>query len=74
MGVPPGNRTGKLFTNDRTYVVTVPSDSGGEGDDTWFRMAFRFEIDRYTGTGTMTFGERADGALKIAFPPDAPPV
>lgn len=60
-GVPAGNRAGTLLVSDRAYDVTIPSDSGGQGDQRWGRMQFQFEIDRYTGVGTLWIGEAKYG-------------
>jgi hypothetical protein len=60
-GVPPGNRAGIVLVSDRAYEVTIPGDSGGQGDQGWVRMQYRFEIDRYTGVGTLWIGEEKHG-------------
>ena len=63
LGVPPGNRVGSLHVSDRAYEVIIPSDSGGQGEEAWARLQFSFEIDRYTGSGTLEIGERDRGEV-----------
>jgi len=60
-GVPAGNRAGTLHVSDRAYDITIPGDSGGQGDQRWVRMQFQFDIDRYTGVGTLWIGEEKHG-------------
>ena len=56
VGVPSGNRQGKLRVTDRAYEIQIPFDEGGTGKDKWYRLAFTFEVDRYTGGGTAYVG------------------
>jgi hypothetical protein len=60
-GTPAGNRRGTVLVNERAYEVTIPSDSGGQGEQRWARLQFQFVIDRYTGLGTLTIGEKQRG-------------
>jgi hypothetical protein len=60
-GVPAGNRSGRLYVTERAYEITVPADSGGQGEQAWARMQFHFEIDRYSGMGTLEVGEKRYG-------------
>lgn len=60
-GVPAGNRVGTVLVSDRAYEVTIPGDSGGQGGRRWVRLQFQFEIDRYTGVGTLRIGEEEYG-------------
>lgn len=62
-GTPAGNRRGSVLTSERAYEVTIPSDSGGQGEQRWVRLQFRFRIDRYTGAGTLTIGEKQHGEV-----------
>lgn len=60
-GTPVGSRSGSVLVSERAYDVTIPSDSGGQGDQAWVRLQFQFEIDRYTGQGTLWIGEERTG-------------
>jgi hypothetical protein len=57
-GTPAGNRSGRVLVSERTYEVTIPAESGGTGKDPWFRARLVFEIDRFTGMGTVEVGDR----------------
>ncbi|MBI4445610.1 MAG: hypothetical protein HY645_06835 [Acidobacteria bacterium] len=64
IGVPPGNRRGRLVAaSERTYEVVIPADSGGQGQQAWSRMQFAFEIDRFTNNGTLAIGEERYGEV-----------
>jgi len=63
IGVPPGNRRGRLVTSERTYEVVIPADSGGQGQQAWSRMQFAFEVDRFTNNGTLAIGEDRYGEV-----------
>ena len=63
IGVPPGNRRGRLVASERTYQVVIPADSGGQGQQAWSRMQFAFEIDRFTNNGTLAIGEERYGEV-----------
>jgi hypothetical protein len=60
-GTPAGNRRGSALVSDRAYEITIPGDSGGQGEQVWSRLKFQFEIDRYSGTGTLWIGEEEHG-------------
>ena len=60
-GTPAGNRLGTALISERAYDITIPSDSGGSGSESWVRLQFQFEIDRYTGLGTLWIGEEKHG-------------
>lgn len=60
-GVPEGNRKGRVLASERAYEVTIPADSGGQGAEAWSRLQFTFEVDRFTGMGTVELGERKYG-------------
>jgi hypothetical protein len=64
-GTPTGNRNGTAAISDRAYEITFPGDSGGTGDQSWVRLQFQFEIDRYTGVGTLSIGEEKYGERAI---------
>jgi hypothetical protein len=63
IGVPPGNRRGRVAVTERAYSITIPADSGGTGEKAWSRMQFAFEIDRYAGTGRLRIGEERYGEV-----------
>ena len=61
-GVPKGNRLGRVHVTERAYEVIIPADSGDkEKGESWARMQLAFEIDRFTGLGTVEWGERKYG-------------
>ena len=62
IGVPTGNRRGRLLASERTYEVIIPADSGGEGQHAC-RMQFAFEIDRFTNNGILAIGEERYGEV-----------
>lgn len=64
-GTPAGNRLGTALVSDRAYEITIPGDSGGQGERAWSRLKFQFEIDRYSGNGTLWIGEERDGERVI---------
>ena len=64
-GTPAGNRHGTAVTSDRAYEITIPGDSGGTGDQSWVRLQFQFEVDRYTGAGTLWIGEEKHGERAV---------
>jgi hypothetical protein len=63
IGVPPGNRRGRLVASERMYEVVIPADSGGQGQQAWSRMQFAFEIDRFTNNGILAIGEERYGEV-----------
>lgn len=64
-GTPARNRLGTALVSDRAYEITIPGDSGGQGEQAWSRLKFQFEIDRYSGNGTLWIGEERDGERPI---------
>ena len=52
-GIWPNIRSPLVWDPSAVYTYLTSSDSGGEGDQAWFRLRFSFEIDRYTMTGTL---------------------
>jgi hypothetical protein len=64
-GTPQGNRRGTAMISERAYEITIPGDSGGTGVQGWVRLEFQFEIDRYTGLGTLGIGEAKHGERAI---------
>jgi hypothetical protein len=58
LGVPSGNRLGDLLASERGYSITIPETA-------WARMQSAFEIDRYSGSGTLKIGEERYGEVAV---------